>query len=243
MTRPSYLVTGGAGFIGSHLVEALVRRGCHVRVLDNLSTGKRSNLAPFDGVEFIEGDCADLEVAMRAVAGNGHVLHQAAIVSALRSVHDRLTLTERTSKRDAPRLLVGAPDARVKRFVRWPCVCLWQYAVAADARRYVTAPCLRITLQKTRGRAILRDAALGSDADDAGFTVFGPRRGSASPRPGVIALFATALLQVRCLSSSRWRAEYVTSFTWRTSSTACCLHAKRRAQPARSSISRRVGVR
>src|ERR1041384_8022850 len=87
----SYLVTGGAGFIGSHLAEELVRRGERVRVVDSLITGKRANLAHLPQVEFIEGDLADLEVARRAVQGADYVLHQAAIPSVPRSVDDPIT--------------------------------------------------------------------------------------------------------------------------------------------------------
>src|SRR5262245_43677481 len=86
-----YLVTGGAGFIGSHLVEELVRRGQRVRVVDNLVTGKRHNIAHLRQVEFIEGDLADLSVARQAVAGVQYVLHQAAIPSVPRSVQDPVT--------------------------------------------------------------------------------------------------------------------------------------------------------
>src|SRR5918993_5870662 len=86
-----YLVTGGAGFIGSHLAEELVRRGETVRVVDNLSTGKRQNLAHLPQVEFMEGDLAELAVAQRAVAGMDYVLHMAAIPSVPRSVQDPIT--------------------------------------------------------------------------------------------------------------------------------------------------------
>ena len=65
----SYLVTGGAGFIGSHLTEELARRGQTVRVADSLVTGKRRNLDHIAGVEFLEGDLADLPFAQRAVTG------------------------------------------------------------------------------------------------------------------------------------------------------------------------------
>src|SRR5687767_10697847 len=75
---PLYLVTGGAGFIGSHLTEELIRRGEHVRVVDSLITGHRSNLAHLSGIDFVEGDLADLAVAKRAVQGVDYVLHQAA---------------------------------------------------------------------------------------------------------------------------------------------------------------------
>src|SRR5580765_4259820 len=73
----SYLVTGGAGFIGSHLAEELVRRGHRVRVVDSLVTGKRRNLDHVKGVEFLEGDLAAGDVARRAVDGMEYVLHQA----------------------------------------------------------------------------------------------------------------------------------------------------------------------
>ena len=78
----AYLVTGGAGFIGSHLVEKLVRRGERVRVVDSLITGKRSNLAQVESaIEFMEGDLALPDVARQAVLGMDYVLHQAAIPS------------------------------------------------------------------------------------------------------------------------------------------------------------------
>src|SRR3954463_12455654 len=83
-----YLVTGGAGFIGSHLSEELLRRGHRVRVADSLITGKRHNLEHIPQVEFLLGDLADLDFARQAVAGCDYVLHQAAIPSVPRSVTD-----------------------------------------------------------------------------------------------------------------------------------------------------------
>src|SRR6476620_7168039 len=112
----SYLVTGGAGFIGSHLSEELVRRGHRVRVADSLITGKRSTLDHIPGVEFLEGDLADLDVAKRAVEGCQFVLHQAAIPSVPRSVQD--PITSNTANVDATlNVLVAARDAGVKRLV------------------------------------------------------------------------------------------------------------------------------
>src|SRR5688572_33070995 len=112
----SYLVTGGAGFIGSHLAEELVRRGQRVRVVDSLITGKRQNIAHLPGVEFIEGDLADLEVARRAVRDVEYVLHQAAIPSVPRSVQDPIT-SNRANIDASLNVLVAARDAGVRRVV------------------------------------------------------------------------------------------------------------------------------
>ena len=83
------VVTGGAGFIGSHLVEALLAEGRPVRVVDNLATGYRANLAHLEGrYEWIEGDLASFDVARRAAEGAEYVFHQAAIPSVPRSVRE-----------------------------------------------------------------------------------------------------------------------------------------------------------
>jgi UDP-glucose 4-epimerase len=87
----TFLVTGGAGFIGSHLAEALVRRGDKVRVLDDLSSGREKNLAAFRGrIEFIRGDTADPPTIARAVEGVDCVFHQAALASVPASLEQPL---------------------------------------------------------------------------------------------------------------------------------------------------------
>ena len=86
-----YLVTGGAGFIGSHIVDALAGRGDRVRVLDDFSTGRRENLAAQPGIEVVEGDLRDAAVVRRALAGVEGVFHQAALRSVPRSVDDPLS--------------------------------------------------------------------------------------------------------------------------------------------------------
>lgn len=91
------LVTGGAGFIGSNLVETLLNCGCTVTVLDNFSTGKRENLASFTGCDrfnLVEGDIRDLEVCIRAMKGADCILHQAALGSVPRSIKDPSTSAE-----------------------------------------------------------------------------------------------------------------------------------------------------
>src|SRR6185436_204425 len=111
-----YLVTGGAGFIGSHLVEEIARRGERVRVADSLITGKLENLAHLSGVEFLQGDLADLDFARHAVSGADFVLHQAAIPSVPRSVSDPLT-SHRANVDATLNVLVASREAGVKRLV------------------------------------------------------------------------------------------------------------------------------
>jgi len=111
------LVTGGAGFIGSHVVEELVEEGQRVRVIDNLSTGKEENIAPCLGeIEFIEGDIRDLELIHRAMEGVGHVFHQAAVPSVPRSVKDPL-MTNSANAEGTLNILIAARDVGVKRVV------------------------------------------------------------------------------------------------------------------------------
>src|SRR5437016_3137234 len=112
---PRYLVTGGAGFIGSHIVEELLRRSQQVRVADNFSTGRRENL-PGSNVEVVEGDLADPDVARRAVAGCEFVLHQAALPSVPRSVQDPLR-SHRANVEATLQVLLAARDAGVSRVV------------------------------------------------------------------------------------------------------------------------------
>ena len=111
-----YLVTGGAGFIGSHLSEELIRRGHRVRVADSLVTGKRSNLAHLPSVELLEGDLSDIEFARAAVTGVDYVLHQAALPSVPRSVKDPIT-SNRANVDGTLNVLVAARDAGVRRLV------------------------------------------------------------------------------------------------------------------------------
>lgn len=115
-----YLITGGAGFIGSHLAETLVAQGQDVVVLDNLLSGKRENLIPASGgpgkLFFIEGDIRQLTTCHEAMAGVDYVLHQAARPSVQRSMEDPL-LSHDVNLTGTTNLLVAAKDAGVKRFV------------------------------------------------------------------------------------------------------------------------------
>lgn len=110
-------VTGGAGFIGSHLVDALLARGARVRVLDNLSTGRRENLADAgDRIELLEGDLRDAAACRRACAGSALVFHQAALGSVPRSLADPATTIE-VNVAGTAHLFAAAHDAGVRRVV------------------------------------------------------------------------------------------------------------------------------
>ncbi|MBN1783218.1 SDR family oxidoreductase [bacterium] len=112
-----YLVTGGAGFIGSNLVDELVKREERVRVLDNFSTGRQVNLDPFmDKIELVEGDIRSAHIVREAMQGVDYVLHHAALPSVPRSVRDPLTTNE-VNVTGTLNLLDAARDAHVKRFV------------------------------------------------------------------------------------------------------------------------------
>ena len=195
---PHYLVTGGAGFIGSHLSEELVRRGHRVRVVDSLITGKRSNLAHLPQVEFVQGDLAELEVARRAVEGCNYVLHQAAIPSVPRSVRDPIT-SNRANVDATLNILVAARDAGVRRVV-----------FAASSAAYGNTPTLPkhegmpanplspYALQKLVGEQYLQMFTRLYGLETVSiryFNVFGPRQDPSSPYSGVISVFASALIE------------------------------------------------
>ncbi|MEM7533256.1 MAG: SDR family oxidoreductase [Chloroflexota bacterium] len=113
----TYLVTGGAGFIGSNIVHTLLGQGHGVRVLDNFSTGRRENLASvLDNIEVIEGDLRSQETCRQSVQGVDYVLHQGAMPSVARSVADPFTSNDANTNATL-NMLVAARDAGVKRFV------------------------------------------------------------------------------------------------------------------------------
>jgi len=195
-----YLVTGGAGFIGSHMVEALRRRGDRVRVADSLVTGKRSNLAHIDQVEFLEGDLADPGFARRAVDGVEYVLHQAAIPSVPRSVEDPLT-SNRANIDATLSLLVAARDAGVKRVVYAGSSSAYGNAAPLPKREDMpTGPLSPYALQKLVGEQYMQmftDLYGLSTVTIRYFNVFGPRQDPGSAYSGVISLFVRYLVDGR----------------------------------------------
>jgi nucleoside-diphosphate-sugar epimerase len=196
----SYLVTGGAGFIGSHLTEELVRRGHTVRVVDSLITGHRRNLAHLPGVDFLEGDLADLAVAHRAVKGVEYVLHQAAIPSVPRSVNDPIT-SNSANVTASVNILVAARDAGVKRLVYAGSSSAYGNTPTLPKREDMpTHPLSPYALQKlvSEQYAQMFTELYGFETVTTRyFNVFGPRQDPGSPYSGVISLFATALLDGR----------------------------------------------
>jgi len=196
----NYLVTGGAGFIGSHLAEELVRRGHHVRVVDSLITGKRRNLDHVPGVEFLEGDLADTSVATRAAAGMDYVLHQAAIPSVPRSVKDPVT-SNRANIDASLNILVAARDAGVRRLVYAGSSSAYGDTPTLPKREDMpTNPLSPYALQKLVAEQYCRmftDLYGFETVTIRYFNVFGPRQDPGSPYSGVISLFSTALLEGR----------------------------------------------
>ncbi len=199
-----YTVTGGAGFIGSHLVEELLRRGHPVRIADDFSTGKRANidaavrLAGGGAVEVVEGDLADLTIARAAVDGAEVVLHQAAIPSVPRSVKDPIS-SNRANIDGTLNVLVASRDAGVRRLV-----------FAGSSSEYGDTPTLPkhedmppdplspYALQKLVGEQYLKQFTRLYGLETVSiryFNVFGPRQDPGSPYSGVISLFIKWLLE------------------------------------------------
>ncbi len=197
---PLYLVTGGAGFIGSHLAAELVCRGERVRVVDNLITGKRKNLDAAPGAEFIEGDLADIDVARRAVEGADYVLHQAAIPSVPRSVKDPIT-SNRANIDASLNILVAARDAGVKRLVYAGSSSAYGDTPTLPKREDMpTSPLSPYALQKLVAEqycAMFTRLYGFETVTIRYFNVFGPRQDPSSPYSGVISLFISALVDGR----------------------------------------------
>jgi nucleoside-diphosphate-sugar epimerase len=193
-----YLVTGGAGFIGSHITEALVKRGERVRVLDNLLTGKRENLAHLmNQIEFIEGDIRHPEQTRAAMEGVNIVFHQAAIPSVPRSVTDP-QLNHDSNVQGTFNVLMAARDAGVKRVV---------YAASSSAYGDTEVlpkqedmppnPLSPYAAAKLFGEYYMQVFTRVYGLETVSlryFNVFGPRQDPSSPYSGVISKFATALL-------------------------------------------------
>jgi UDP-glucose 4-epimerase len=192
-----YLVTGGAGFIGSHIATALANRGDQVRVLDNLSTGSRQNLIHLDGVQFIHGDVCDERVVQRALDGVKVVFHQAALASVPRSV-ERPHDTHEACVTGTLRILDAARRCGVQRVVYAGSSSAYGNQPASSKRETdSTSPLSPYAAAKLAGEQYCQAfyATYGLETVVIRyFNVFGPRQDPASEYSAVIPKFVTAML-------------------------------------------------
>ena len=194
----TFLVTGGAGFIGSHIAEALVRRGDRVRVLDNLSTGFLSNLDPIRGeIEFIEGDLVDAPLVASAVQGVDCVFHEAALASVPRSMKHPLD-THASCVTGTVTLLDAARRAGVRRAVYASSSSVYGDQPASSKRENdLPSPISPYGAAKLAAEYYCRAFAASFPLETVSiryFNVFGPRQDPGSPYSAVIPLFITAIL-------------------------------------------------
>jgi nucleoside-diphosphate-sugar epimerase len=193
-----YLVTGGAGFIGSHIAEALVKRGERVRVLDNLMTGKRENLAHLAGkFEFIEADIRDAAATRQAMEGVNIVYHEAAIPSVPRSVAEP-QLNHDANVNGTFNVLMAARDARVKRVIFAASSSAYgDTEVLPKVETMLPNPLSPYAAAKIVGELYCQTFTRVYGLETVAlryFNVFGPRQDPTSPYSGVISKFVTALL-------------------------------------------------
>ncbi|MCX7847469.1 MAG: SDR family oxidoreductase [bacterium] len=196
---PRYLVTGGAGFIGSHLVEALLQRSHPVRVLDNLSTGSKNNLAPFlSHIEFIEGDVRDFTTVERAMRDVHFVLHQAALPSVPRSVQDPLA-SNAANVDGTLNVLWAAKQAGVQRVIYASSSSVYGNVATSPKHEDLTpAPASPYAVSKLAGEYYCRVFYHVYGLETVAlryFNVFGPRQDPHSPYAAVIPRFISRLRQ------------------------------------------------
>jgi len=193
------LITGGAGFIGSHLADRLVSLGAKVRILDDFSTGKIGNIAHLIGhVELIKGSITDARVIKKAVQGVDIVFHQGALPSVARSVKDPLT-THRVNATGTLLLLLGAYRAKVKRFVFASSSSVYGDTPTLPKREDMPpSPQSPYALSKLFGEHICRLfwQLYGLETVSLRyFNIFGPRQDPTSQYAAVIPRFITAILR------------------------------------------------
>lgn len=194
-----FLVTGGAGFIGSNIVEELLPRGETVRVLDNFSTGKRENLAAFrERIELVAGDLRDLPTVRRAVEGVDYILHQAALPSVPRSVDDPLE-NDAVNVAGTLNLLVAARDAGVRRVVfASSCAVYGDEPTLPKREDMLPQPKSPYAVSKLAGEYYCRAFSEVYGLETVAlryFNVFGPRQDPTSDYAAVIPRFITRLLR------------------------------------------------
>jgi len=197
LTVGRYLITGGAGFIGSHIVGALVDAGHDVRVIDNFATGKKENIASYhEDIDLIEGDIRDLRTVERAVRGAEYILHQAALPSVSKSVADPISTNE-TNITGTLNVLVAARDAGVKRLVYASSSSVYGMNPSLPKKEDMEKmPASPYALQKYAGEVYCRlfYKLYGLETVMLRyFNIFGPRQDPTSQYAAVIPKFITRL--------------------------------------------------
>lgn len=204
MIQARYLITGGAGFIGSHIAETLLKQGETVHVFDNLLTGKRSNLEVLHRygkqVEIIDGDLRNMQAIKAAVEGVEVIFHQAALASVPRSISDPVNSLE-ININGTQNILLAARDAKVRRVVYASSSSVYGNTPTLPKHEAMpTAPMSPYAVQKLTAELLcgvftriygLETVALRY------FNVFGPRQDPGSEYAAVIPRFLTALLEGR----------------------------------------------
>jgi len=188
-----YAITGGAGFIGSHLADALLAAGCHVRVLDDFSTGRAENLDP--RCEIIRGDVGDPAAVQRTLAGSSGCFHLAAIASVVRANEDwpgthRVNLGGTITVLDAARAVGGLP------VVYASSAAVYGTLVGVADEDAAPSPCTAYGADKLGSEQHARVGMLVHGVPSVGlrfFNVYGPRQDPSSPYSGVISIFAGAI--------------------------------------------------
>jgi UDP-glucose 4-epimerase len=194
-----YFVTGAAGFIGSNIVERLVKEGCRVKAIDNFLTGRKENIEPFlSEIEFIEGDIRNLNFLQQLMKGVDFVLHQAAVPSVPRSIEDPLT-TNSCNVDGTLNVLIAARDAGVKRVIYASSSSIYgESSVLPKKENMTPAPISPYAVSKLAGEFYskifykvygLETVCLRY------FNVFGPRQNPASQYAAVIPKFITCSLE------------------------------------------------
>lgn len=194
------LVTGGAGFIGSHIVDRLLDEGFKVRVLDNLSTGEKKNLAQHQNkksFQFIEGDIRNFDLVKKTVKGVDAVFHEAALVSVTRSVENPL-LSNEINVTGTVNLLKACVDAQVKRFIyASSCAVYGDTETLPNHENLAPKPLSPYAVDKLAAEKyakVFHDVYGLETVSLRYFNVYGPRQ-KHGPYSGVISIFVNRLLK------------------------------------------------